>query len=592
MATAFAAPLDMQNLLFSELSRMFAGEVPMYDKSLLANAACNRVVCDLLALMHPGLSLTDAQLERTSGERHGAIRIGRRDEYRWIARYFAQFGMEPHSFYDMSSIGARSQPVIATAFRSVLNPEHRVFTSLLQTDFFDDATRARIEHVLSQRQVFSDAAMALIEKAERQGGLDWSDAHALTKEGTERIFKWTGTARDHALYTDLCGSGFKIAADIACFDRHHLNHLTPNTLCMDLYVATMKHCMGEIDEAEFRARATRALSRVRAQGDRDFLRLSFRHLTPCQIAGFGKGHPDDAAISALVGALSARVRLPDLDLRTLAHSGFKDYTEGPSADTPLFLRQDAYRALSEDVVFTNPDGTRTVDTHTARFGEIEQRFYAATPAGRALYDRCLAPAEAERHADAALARRDAAAAEARYARHFEPIPKTLPALLGANLVYGRYSATPEGLAARGTIGTTNIHELVALGYARAEGLRYEDFLPVSAAGIFASNLNQYGTASTARTRPVYTQALLEEIMGRTIIDAERVYHGLEALSLVDTYTALGVLERVPSSMRSELDSLVAALPELALDDAGRGPSSTARVPRPGTEPCASAGTCP
>ena len=50
-------------------------------------------------------------------------------------------------------------------------------------------------------------------------------------------------------------------------------------------------------------------------------------------------------------------------------------------------------------------------THTARFGEIEERFYATTPAGRALYDECLAAAEAARAADPSLARRDFAAYE-------------------------------------------------------------------------------------------------------------------------------------------------------------------------------------
>ena len=34
--------------------------------------------------------------------------------------------------------------------------------------------------------------------------------------------------------------------------------------------------------------------------------------------------------------------------------------------------------------------------------------------------------------------------------------------------------------------------LAKQGYVRFEGLRYEDFLPVSAWGIFASNLGQYG----------------------------------------------------------------------------------------------------
>lgn len=69
------------------------------------NFVCNRAVCDLLALRHPGFTVSDEEIERTSGERHGAIRIGRPDEYRLIMRFFACFGMEPHNFYDMTAIG-------------------------------------------------------------------------------------------------------------------------------------------------------------------------------------------------------------------------------------------------------------------------------------------------------------------------------------------------------------------------------------------------------------------------------------------------------------------------------------------------------
>lgn len=549
----------MQHRLFSELSRMFAQEVPMYDRSLAVNTACNRAACDLLAAMFVGFGMSDAQLERTSGERHGAIRIGRRDEYRWVARLFAQFGMQPHGFYDMSSIGARSQPIVATAFRSAINPEHRVFTSLLLTDFFDDATRARIERTLAGRQVFGDRAMQLIEQAEREGGLSWSDADALIVEAATRIFKWTGTARDLQLYKDLCAAGFKIAADIACFDRHHLNHLTPNTFCMDLFTAAMKYAMGELDEPAFRARATAALGQLAAAADGDFMRLTFRHLTPEAIAGFARATPPVGLVSSLVDRLATVLRHGSLDLRALPHAGFKDFTEGPSSDTPVFLRQDAYRALTEAVEFTNPDGSKASATHTARFGEIEQRFYAATAEGRALYDRCLAPAEAERAKDPALARRDYAAYSAGYAAHFAPIPKTLHALRGAGLVYVRYMPTPKGLAMRGSIEGVDLASLLNDGLIAFEGLRYEDFLPISAAGIFASNLNQYGTASTAASRPVYTQAMFEDIIGQPIVDPEITYRGQQAHSLLDAYARLGLAHRIPSAKRAELEAAVAAM---------------------------------
>jgi uncharacterized glyoxalase superfamily metalloenzyme YdcJ len=555
---AFADRIQMQHRLFAELSGMFGKEVPLYDKSLLVNQVCNRAVCDLLGKIYPGFAISDAQLDKTSGERHGAIRIGRPDEYRWIGRFFAQFAMEPHNFYDMTSVGAKSQPIIATAFRAVHTPEHRVFTSLLRTDWFDGTTRARIEALLAPRQVFSDAAKALIEKGERQGGLSWDDANSLIREGTQRIFKWTGAARDHGLYKELCDAGFKIAADIACFASHHLNHLTPNTLCMDLYTSAMKRCMGELSDAEFRVRAERALSRLTTQADRDWMRLHFKHLSYDAVEALAhatQGAPSAVEVKAIVEAAATRLAQPDLKLAEMKHAGFKDTTEGPSWDTPVLLRQDSYKALTEPVEFANADGTVLKTTHTARFGEIEQRFYATTLKGREMYDACLAKAEATQ--DPKLAQTDFAAYEAKYAEAFGAFPKTLPELLAAGLVYGLYSPTAKGLAARGAITTTDVRELVRLGFARVEGVRYEDFLPVSAAGIFASNLSQYGTKSTAATRPTYTQAMLEEILGKKIINTDAAYRGVEARSILETMRALGLLERLSPGDRSGMQESAA-----------------------------------
>lgn len=550
---AHADPIEMQNRLFAELSAMFGREVPLYDKALAVNAACNRVVCDVLAVRHPGFAVSDEEIERTSGERHGAIRIGRPDEYRLIARFFACFGMEPHNFYDMTVIGAKSQPVIATAFRSPHKPEHRVFTSLLMTDYFDEATKKRIEDALADRRVFSDRAIELLDKHEAEGGLGWDDANELTAEATGRIFKWTGRAHDHRLYTDLCEGGFKIAADIACFERHHLNHLTPNTLCMDVYTAAMKLCMGQGDRATFEKRATRALERMLLMSGTDWLTLHFKHLGTDRIAVAGEADVDSGMLRTHVRALADRLGRDDLDLTKLPHAGFKDFTEGPSADTPVLLRQDAYKALTEPVVFEEADGTEIESSHTARFGEIEQRFYATTPAGRAMYDQCLAAFEEARAGDAGLAQRDEEAFLEVQRNAFASFPDSLEGLLERDLVYAEYSPTDAGRAAAGAIATTDLRELVRLGYATREGLRYEDFLPVSAAGIFASNLSQYGTASTAAQRPEYSRELLEEVMGKRLIDTDAAYASVDARSRLAVYEALGLLERIEHEERTRLE---------------------------------------
>jgi uncharacterized glyoxalase superfamily metalloenzyme YdcJ len=261
--------------------------------------------------------------------------------------------------------------------------------------------------------------------------------------------------------------------------------------------------------------------------------LHFKHLTSEEIEGYEAGEATDADLQASAQALTRRLQHEDLQLKNYKHSGYKDFTEGPSADTPILLRQDAYKALTEPVTFTEADGSTAQTEHTARFGEIEQRFYATTPSGRALYDECLARAEAERAKAPKLVQQDYAAYQREYGKCFAPFPKTLTELLKQKLVYACYKVTAKGKAAgeNGVVATDDINELAEQGYVCVEGLRYEDFLPISAAGIFASNLGQYGTKSTAAERPIYTKQTLEKIMGRTIVDTDALYQELEAESL-------------------------------------------------------------
>lgn len=561
---------------------MFGREVPLYDKSLLVNKVCNKTVCSLLMQMHSGFCVSDEQLDKTSGERHGAIRIGTPEEYRLVAGFFAAFALEPHNFYDMTSLGGKSQPIIATAFRSTVNPEHRVFCSLLMIDNFDPAIRGRVQELLAGRQVFSDRAKELIAKNEEQGGLDEAEAEELVREGTNRIFKWTGQARDYQLYTELSNAGLKIAADIACFESHHLNHLTPNTFCMDLYTAAMKFCLGEMDPATFQCRAAQSLIWLRDTADRDYLKLLFRHLSNDDIAAFKATKVSDDAIQALATKLVQRLKETDLDLSKLKHAGFKDYTEGPDTDTPVLLRQDSYKALTEPVTFHEADGSTVDAVHTARFGEIEQRFYATTPAGRELYDRCLASADMERDKNPGLAKSDFDAYLRMYAEAFAPFPKNLGELLKEKLVFGRYSVTPAGSDNAKTARSTReesggkppalqavlisyIDDLVENGYVQYEGLRYEDFLPFSAAGIFASNLGQYGTKSAATEKPAYTQQTLEEIMDRKIIEPNVIYSGLQAESMLEVYDQLGLSEKLATGFKAELEQQVSAYKKLAFE---------------------------
>src|SRR5690606_34638087 len=81
-------------------------------------------------------------------------------------------------------------------------------------------------------------------------------------------------------------------------------------------------------------------------------------------------------------------RTLDIDMiqEGMANRGItpKAVVEGPPRRRcPILLRQTSFKALDEEVYFQND----VKGSHTARFGEIEQRGVALTPKGRRLYDQ-------------------------------------------------------------------------------------------------------------------------------------------------------------------------------------------------------------
>ncbi|MGW0204118.1 VOC family protein, partial [Nonomuraea sp. NPDC003201] len=73
-----------------------------------------------------------------------------------------------------------------------------------------------------------------------------------------------------------------------------------------------------------------------------------------------------------------------------------DAIQGPPRwDGPdLLLRQTSFRALAEPRLFREDDGRVVQDDLRVRFGEVEARGIAVTPAGRALYDELSAELDA------------------------------------------------------------------------------------------------------------------------------------------------------------------------------------------------------
>ncbi|MBK5540345.1 VOC family protein [Pseudomonas sp. TH05] len=213
----------------------------------------------------------------------------------------------------------------------------------------------------------------------------------------------------------------------------------------------------------------------------------------------------------------------------------KAVIEGPPRrDCPILLRQTSFKALEETVAFT--DQEQSQGSHSARFGEIEQRGAALTPKGRALYDRLLNAARDQLNAfpnESNADRYDALMRD-----HFEAFPDSHDAMREEDLAYFRYFATEQGLAAREQAQRpTTLAALIAAGHVRFEPLVYEDFLPVSAAGIFQSNL---GDDAQSHYAGQSNQQAFEQALGRPTIDELQLYAQTQQRSLEQCASALGL----------------------------------------------------
>lgn len=207
----------------------------------------------------------------------------------------------------------------------------------------------------------------------------------------------------------------------------------------------------------------------------------------------------------------------------------KAVVEGPPRrEADVLLRQTSFKALEEAVRFAGADND---GTHTARFGEIEQRGVALTPKGRVLYDQALAETRAEAPVNA-----DGSGADtyrATLSRRFGILPDDFNALRQHGLAFFRYRPGPN--AARKDIDRADTEALIRAGVVIAEPQTYEDFLPVSAAGIFQSNL---GSDAQSAYSTAANQDAFEDALGAAVVDPIGLYADAETASLSAAVVAI------------------------------------------------------
>lgn len=207
----------------------------------------------------------------------------------------------------------------------------------------------------------------------------------------------------------------------------------------------------------------------------------------------------------------------------------KETIEGPPRRAcPILLRQTSFKALEEAIEFVS-DGQADVGRHTARFGEVEQRGVALTPAGRALYDQLL-DAVRQKTGGGTAGNYDAVLAEV-----FTAFPDDHATLRQQKLAFYRYS--PVTGAAAAAPGASSIDDLVAAGQVQFDPIVYEDFLPVSAAGIFQSNLQSNSKTDYGATS---SRGDFEAALGRSVHDEMALYAQMEQASIAHCLAAFGI----------------------------------------------------
>ena len=158
-------------------------------------------------------------------------------------------------------------------------------------------------------------------------------------------------------------------------------------------------------------------------------------------------------------------------------------------------------------------------THTARFGEIEQRGVALTPKGRQLYDDLLRNAGTGQ---------DNLTHQMHLQETFRTFPDSEFLMRQQGLGWFRYRLTPSGEAHRQAIHPGDDPQpLIERGWVVAQPITYEDFLPVSAAGIFQSNL---GNETRACNHGDASREAFEQALGCPVLDEFQLYQEAEERS--------------------------------------------------------------
>ena len=501
-APNFLPAFEIRKLVARGFSAMYGAELPEYNSFTLPVRASNLEQLE----RHPEPLINRETLME---EKHGAIRVPGALEMRVVTRIFSVLGMLPVEFYDMTILGTRSLPMIATAFRatdkSIEENAFRMFCSMLHAASIPAELREEVLAELEKnRQLhpkFSPKLMSMLEKAESAGGLDAPDARRFAELVVDAFRLHKDKVVDFALYSRLRKISDPLA-DIV-LESPVLNHLTPRAL--------------DIEDAVARLNAAGIPMQTVIQGPpirKDGVTIQLN-----QIARIAAGEDVFVAVGSTM-------------LSSLENDSYflqKARANAPRCELQKGENVADYMARIEKVLEVAPI---VIIQHKARFGEIEARGVALSRDGEVAYNSFGIESEI-----------DPTPREIKKEKFRQDYPKTHRQLHDAGFAYYTYRATAAGLARREQqpAERTTLKAMLDAGDVKLVPQTYHDFLPFSAAAIFRANLTE-GTQGIGVSEQGLSdnRRMLEQAMGVAITDRHDLHSGERDQSLQQVCARLKV----------------------------------------------------
>jgi len=414
-------------------------------------------------------------IARVTAERHGAIRVGSAREMRQVRQIFAALGMFPCGFYDLRDAAPAPVPVISTAFRPLQRDELAANPFRVFTSMLVPEDRRFFDTDLERRlKRFIDARQLF----------------------PPELLALADRASDHGELPQPEADRF-----------------------LDLAVASFALSPEPVDRAWYDE-----LERISSVAS--------------DIGGVASTH---------INHLTPRVLDIDDLYTSMQAQGIEmiDQIQGPPrwSGPDVLLRQTSFRALAEPRRFRDADGSIATGDLRVRFGEVEARGIALTTSGRDLYEQLVGEVDARLRDSTDGSRQTVAQAV-----WSERMPTTERDLCVRGLGFFAYTQTTDDRIgaltvqqrddARRAAGDADAATLVELGLLEPKPIVYEDFLPRSAAGIFASNLSSTGGRDTDQGGDGRDLGWMSDMLEHEVAVPEQVYAAESAYSLDAAVAAL------------------------------------------------------